>query len=184
MSVLLHVPLDSPTYLLAKVSYLILIAVKLQYQLNSSGVSRISARGVLKVRPDTRRGGCCRFLARYEKREGGRGSVFGPIRKAGWGVGVLSVSGLIRKVWGGGGGGGGGGYDRVSGGPGYSTVVEFMRTGINRQRKRAAIIIKCGPKSYEFIYERTYGRGGCSSTRSTPPLPGYATEMQVTKRVN
>ena len=26
-------------------------------------------------------------------------------------------------------------YDRVSGGPGYSTVVEFMRTGINKQRK-------------------------------------------------
>ena len=47
------------------------------------------------------------------------------------------------------GGRGGGGYDCVSGAPGYSTVVEFMRTGINRQRKHAAIIIKCGPKSYE-----------------------------------
>ena len=45
--------------------------------------------------------GCCRFLARYEERRGG-----------------------------GGGGGGGGGYDRVSGGPGYSTVVEFMRADI------------------------------------------------------
>ena len=33
-------------------------------------------------------------------------------------------------------------YDRVSGGPGYSTVVEFMCTCINRQRKRATIIIK------------------------------------------
>ena len=55
---------------------------------------------------------------------------------------------------GGGGGGGGGGccrflaryegrggeYDRVSGGPGYSTVVEFMRADINRQRNRAAIL--------------------------------------------
>ena len=60
--------------------------------------------------------------------------------------------------WGGGGGGGvwlgvgwgrllaqyekRGGYGRVSGRPGYSTVVEFMRTGINRQRNRAAIIIR------------------------------------------
>ena len=35
-------------------------------------------------------------------------------------------------------------YDRVSGGgggPGYSTVVEFMCTCINRQRKSATIII-------------------------------------------
>ena len=62
--------------------------------------------------------GCCRFLALYEKWAGG------------------------------GGGGGAGGYDRVSRSPGYSTVVEFMRTGINRQRNRASIIVKCGPKSY------------------------------------
>ena len=69
----------------------------------TSGVSRISVRGVLKVRPDTRtRGGggggvlSDLILARYEKRGGG---------------GVLSASGLIRKV---GGGGGGGGYDSVS----------------------------------------------------------------------
>ena len=47
--------------------------------------------------------------------------------------GVLSASGPIRRA--GGGGGGGGGYGRVSGSPGYSTVVEFMRTDINRQRK-------------------------------------------------
>ena len=39
-----------------------------------------------------------------------------------------------------GGGGGVGVYDRVSGGPGYSTVVEFMRADINRQRNRAAIL--------------------------------------------
>ena len=96
------------------------------------------------------------------------GSASGPIRKAGGG-GVLSVYGPIRKGGGGGGGccrclaqneerrggggavgfwpdtkgeGGGGGveeYDRVSGGPGYSTV-EFMRADINRQRNRAAIL--------------------------------------------
>ena len=40
------------------------------------------------------------------------------------------------KEW----GEGGGGYDRISGRPGYSTVVEFMRAGINRQRNRAAIL--------------------------------------------
>ena len=51
----------------------------------------------------------------------------------GGGGGVLSASGPIRKAG-------------EEGG-----VLEFMRTGINRQRKRAAIIIKCGPKSYEFI---------------------------------
>ena len=109
-----------------------------------SGVSRISARGSGPIRKG--RGG------------GGGGGVavgFRPDKKSGGAVG-LSVSGPIRKV------GGGGGYDCVSGGPGYSTVVDFMRTGINRhaQRKRAAIIIKHGPKSYEFIYGRTYGRGG------------------------
>ena len=43
-------------------------------------------------------------------------------------------------------GGGGGGYDRVSRSPGNSTVVKFMRAGINRQRKRAAMVIKCGRK--------------------------------------
>ena len=84
---------------------------------------------------------------------GGVLSVYGPIRGAGgggggggavgfWpktksGGGVLSVSGPIRRA---GGGGGGGEYGRVSGGPGYSTVVEFMRADINRQRNRAAIL--------------------------------------------
>ena len=83
--------------------------------------------GVLKVRPDTRREG------------GGGGAVgFWPDTKSGGGGGmVLSASGLIRKVYvcvcv--------GGYDRVSGGPGYSTVVEFMHAGINRQCNRAAIL--------------------------------------------
>ena len=60
---------------------------------------------------------------------GGVLSVYGPIRKAG----VLFVSGPKRRA------GEGGEYDRVSGGPGYSTVVEFMRADINRQRNRAAI---------------------------------------------
>ena len=39
-----------------------------------------------------------------------------------------------------------GGYDRVSGGPGYSTVVEFMRADINRQRNRAAILLNAARK--------------------------------------
>ena len=53
------------------------------------------------------------------------------------------------------------------GGPGYSTVVKFMRADINRQRNRAAIIIKCGPKSYEFIN----GRGGGGHVPRVPPPP-------------
>ena len=62
-----------------------------------------------------------RLLARYEKRGGGGGGGavgFWPDTKSG----------------------GGGGDDRVSGGPGYSAVVEFMRADINRQRNRAAIL--------------------------------------------
>ena len=58
----------------------------------------------------------------------------------GWWVWLGSASGPIRKVYEGRGGGGGGVYNRVSGGPGYSTVVEFMRADINRQRNRAAIL--------------------------------------------
>ena len=93
--------------------------------------------------PDTKSGGegggCCRFMARCEERGGGGGGAVGfwPKTKSGGGGGggVLSVSGPIRRA-----GGGGGEYDRVSGGPGYSTVVEFMRADINRQRNRAAIL--------------------------------------------
>ena len=70
-----------------------------------------------------------------------------------------------RGRGGGGGGGGGGGYGRVSGSPGYSTVVEFMRTDINRQRKLSTQI--CGPKSYQFIN----GGGGGASAPSAPPPP-------------
>ena len=42
--------------------------------------------------------------------------------------------------------------------------------GINRQRKRAAIIIKCGPKSYEFINGRG-GEGGKGHVPRVPPPP-------------
>ena len=81
----------------------------------------------------------------------------GPIQKAkareGGGGGAIGFGPDTEKK-----GGGRGRYDRESGGPGYSTVVEFLRAGINRQRKCAAIIIKCGPKSYEFIN----GGGGTS----------------------
>ena len=82
-------------------------------------------------------------------------------------AGVGSASGPIRKAW-----GGGGGYDCVSGSPGYSTVVELMRADINRQRKRAAIIIKCGPKSYEFINGR--GGGGGHVPQVAPHPSGSA----------
>ena len=69
-------------------------------------------------------GGCCWFLAHGTKTGGG-------------GVLLVSVWPCTKT------GGGGGGYDPVSGGLGYCTVVEVMCTGINRQRKRAAIVIKC-----------------------------------------
>ena len=77
--------------------------------------------GAVGLWPDTRSGGG----------GGGGGAVgFWPKTKSGGGGGgggVLSVSGPIRRA---GGGGGGGEYGRVSGGPGYSTVVEFMRADI------------------------------------------------------
>ena len=90
------------------------------------GVAGGRGGGAVGFWPDTKSGG------------GGGAVGFWPNTKSG----VLSASGPIRKV-----GGGGGGYDRVSGSPGHSTVVQFMRTGVNssKQRKRAAIIIKCGP---------------------------------------
>ena len=84
---------------------------------------------------------------------GGGGGAVGLWPDTRSGGGVLSDSGPKRRAGeeGGGGGGGccrflaryegrGGEYDRVSGGPGYSTVVEFMRADINRQRNRAAIL--------------------------------------------
>ena len=86
---------------------------------------------------------------------------------------MLSVSGPIR----GGGGAAGfwpdtksGGYDRVSGGPGYS--IQFMRTGFNRQRQRAAIIINRGPKVINFYMEGPMAEGGAQApgapSRDTP----------------
>ena len=64
----------------------------------------------------------------------------------------------------------GGGDDRVSRSPGYSLVLEFMRTGMN-SRAASAIIIKCGPKSYEFINGRGGGGGGGQVPRVPPPPP-------------
>ena len=58
----------------------------------TSGVSRISARGVLKVRPHTKSGG------------GGAVHFRSDIRKVGGGGGGQFASGPIRKVGGGGGG--------------------------------------------------------------------------------
>ena len=69
---------------------------------------------------------------------GGWGGVgFWPDTKSGWG-GVGGCCRFLARYEGR--GGGGGGDDRVSGGPGYSTVLEFMRADINRQRNRAAIL--------------------------------------------
>ena len=87
--------------------------------------------------PDTKSGGggggCCRFMARYEE----RGGVLSDSEERGGGGG-----GCCRFLarYEGRGRGGGGEYDRVSGGPRYSTVVEFMRADINTQRNRAAIL--------------------------------------------
>ena len=66
-----------------------------------------------------------RLLARYEKRGGGGGGGGGCCRF------LARYEGRGGRV---------GENDRVSGGPGYSTVVEFMRADINRQRNRAAIL--------------------------------------------
>ena len=77
-------------------------------QINASGVSRISARGVLKLRPDTKSGGGAVGFWPGTKSGGGGGGVLsasGPVRKAGGGGGgggVLSVSGPVRKAGGGG----------------------------------------------------------------------------------
>ena len=80
--------------------------------------------GAVGLWPDTRSGGG----------GGGGGAVgFWPKTKSGGG-------GCAVGFWPDTKGGGRGEYDRVSGGPGYSTVVEFMRADINRQRNRAAIL--------------------------------------------
>ena len=100
----------------------VLVAILVEVLSPSSGVSRISARGVLKLRPDTKSGEggggggggggvlsvscpirkagggvggeCCRFLARYEKRGGGGGE------------GCCRFLARYKKRKGGGGGGG------------------------------------------------------------------------------
>ena len=75
--------------------------------------------------PDTKSGGgCCRFMARYEERGGGGGGCCRILaqneQRGGGGGGGGGAVGLWPDTK-----GGGGEYDRVSGGPGYSTVVEF-----------------------------------------------------------
>ena len=71
-----------------------------------SGVSRISAREVLKVRPDTKRGGGVQFVS-GPIRKVGRGGVCSSlqVRYEKWEGGVQFASGPIQKVGGGGGGG-------------------------------------------------------------------------------
>ena len=82
-----------------------LVAILVEVLSPSSGVSRISARGVLKLRPDTKSGG-----------GGGGGGVLSVSGPAG---GVLSVSSPIRKAGGWGGGGAVGFWpDTKSGGEG------------------------------------------------------------------
>ena len=75
-----------------------------------SGVSRISARGVLKVRPHTKSGGGGQSTSGpiYEKWGGGGQSTSGPIYEKWGGGGAVHFSPIYEK-WGGGGGGGGGG---------------------------------------------------------------------------
>ena len=76
----------------------------------ASGVSRISARGVLKVRPHTKSGGGGRFRSDIRKVGGGR-RFRSDIRKVGGGGGG-GASGPIYEKWRGGGGGGGGPFRR------------------------------------------------------------------------
>ena len=59
---------------------------------------------------------------------GFRGGGGGTDGGCGWGWGAVGFWPDTKS-----GGGGGGEYDRVSGSPGYSTVIEFMRADINRQ---------------------------------------------------
>ena len=68
----------------------------------ASGVSRISARGVLKVRPHTKSGGVVYFRSNIRKVGGGGNSL--QVRYEKWGA--VHFRSDIRKVGGGGGGGG------------------------------------------------------------------------------
>ena len=115
--------------------------------------------------PDTKSGGggggggCCRFMTRYEKRG----------RWGGGGCCRFRAQNEERGRWRG--GGGGGGYDRVSGGPGYSTVVEFMRTDINRQRNRA--------KNAARIYKWRGGGVTCPECPSPLDPPLFSTLRRI-----
>ena len=76
------------------------VVVRCDKVMVGSGVSRISARGVLQLRPDTKSGGgggCCRFLARYDKRGGGGGGCCRFLaRYEKWGGGRCYWSGPIQ----------------------------------------------------------------------------------------
>ena len=68
-----------------------------------SGVSRISARGVLKVRPHTKSGEGSPLQVRYTKSGGGGTIRYRSDTKSGGGGGRKSTSGPIYEKWGGGG---------------------------------------------------------------------------------
>ena len=145
-----------------------------------------SAAGPIRKAGGGGGGGCCRFMARYEKRAGGRGggvlSVSGPNEERGGGGGVLSVSGPKRRAGGGvlsvegRGGGGGGGYDRISGGPGYSTVVEFMRADIFPLGLLSRSCSESCPKT--FCWDQTLNIHHCMH-ELLPHNKGYVFKVQV-----
>ena len=102
---------------------------------------------MLKVRPDTESGG----------REGGGGvcsSLQVRYDKLGGRGGMQPASGPTRKLGGGGGGGEGG----------SSPQVRYEKRGLCLAHSKYVMLI---------INGCSFGRGGCSSTRSTPP--GYTT---------
>ena len=140
------------------------------------GVSRISARGVLKVRPHTKSGGG----------GGGGQSTSGPIYEKwgwGWGGGGQSTSGPIYEKWGwgggsplqvrytksGGGGGGGGSplqvrYTKSGGGGGSSPLqvpyTKRERGGGGGQSTSGPIYEKWGGSPLQVPYTKSGGGGG------------------------
>ena len=90
-----------------------------------------STKAFTMAYPGFQRGGC--LSSGPIRKAGGGGAVgFWPGTKSGGGVGVLSVSGPVRKAGGGGGGGGGGGccrflarYEKQGGGGGGGGAVGF-----------------------------------------------------------
>ena len=93
---------------------------------------------------------CSPHQIRYEKGGGGGQSTSGPIQKSGGGGGGSPLQVQYKKCVGGGGGGG---------------AVHFRSDAFLWHTENTSSLIING---YNF------DRGGCSSTRSTPP--GYATE--------